>query len=108
MASNLLTRANSLSCTSPEWVKRNLRLFDFLVKICLLPEWLHLILPEPVTVKRFFALECVFSFGIFLAFCDNKKILFIKAGAKLRFFLIVQIFWVKKINFLFFFFWLSC
>ena len=37
---------------------------DFLVRMCLLKAFWKVISPVPVTLKRFFALELVFTFGI--------------------------------------------
>lgn len=45
---------------------RRLRLLDFLLSKCLRNALLRLILPLPVIVKVFLALECVFTFGITL------------------------------------------
>ena len=43
-----------------------LRLVDFLVRMCLLNAFWKVISPVPVTLKRFFALELVFTFGIII------------------------------------------
>ena len=56
----------SLSCTNPECVNLSLRFFDFLVKMWLLKACLRLILPLPVSLKRFLAEDLVFIFGIAL------------------------------------------
>jgi hypothetical protein len=43
-----------------------LRLVDFFVRMCLLNAFWKVISPVPVTLKRFFALELVFTFGIII------------------------------------------
>ena len=43
-----------------------LRFVDFLVRMCLLNAFWKVISPVPVTLKRFFALELVFTFGIII------------------------------------------
>src|SRR5690606_34189676 len=55
---------SSALCTKPECVKANLRFLDFFVKMWLLKACFLLIFPEPVTVKRFLALDLVFILGI--------------------------------------------
>ena len=54
--------------TSPSCRITRLRFFDFLVKMCLLNGFWWVILPVAVTLKRFLALEFVFTLGIFNAF----------------------------------------
>ena len=56
----------SLSWTNPECVNFNLRFFDFLVRMWLLNACFLLILPEPVSLNRFFALDLVFILGMML------------------------------------------
>jgi len=58
-------------CTSPSWRRARLRRFDFLVKMCRLKDFWWVILPVPVTLKRFLALEFVFTFGIYKCFFIN-------------------------------------
>lgn len=53
-------------CTNVSWVNASLRFLDFLVKIWLLKACFLLILPVPVSLKRFLALDFVFCLGIFL------------------------------------------
>jgi hypothetical protein len=48
----------------PPFLKLRLRLVDFFVKMCLLKAFWKVIFPVPVTLKRFFALELVLTFGI--------------------------------------------
>jgi hypothetical protein len=45
-----------------------LRFLDFLVRMCRLKAFWKVILPVPVTLNRFLALEFVFTFGIVLLF----------------------------------------
>jgi len=61
-----LTLPSSDSCTKPALVRLCLRLVDFFVRIWLLKACFLLILPVPVRVNRFFALDLVFTFGILL------------------------------------------
>src|SRR3982750_1337917 len=44
------------------------RLFDFLVRMCLLKAFWCVIFPVPVILKRFLALEFVLTFGIFFIY----------------------------------------
>ncbi len=50
--------------TIPFLFRALLRFFDFLVKMCRLKAFWKVISPVPVTLKRFLALEFVFTFGI--------------------------------------------
>lgn len=52
--------------TKPFFLIALLRFVDFLVKMCLLNAFWKEISPVPVTLKRFFALELVFTFGIII------------------------------------------
>jgi len=79
-----LIRLASPGAQIAECDKRNLRFFDFLVKMWRLPAQLRLILPLPVTLKRFFALECVFTFGMFKQILIKSK----KSECKYRFLLV--------------------
>lgn len=54
--------------TKVEWVNFSLRFLDFFVKMWLLKACFLLILPVPVSLKRFLALDFVFILGIFLVF----------------------------------------
>lgn len=50
--------------TTPFILKDRLRLVDFFVRMWRLNAFWNVISPEPVTLKRFFALEFVFTLGI--------------------------------------------
>lgn len=63
--SNLSTKCWLALPTTPSLRMRRLRLVLFLVKICLLKAFWKVILPVPVTLKRFLALLLVLTFGIF-------------------------------------------
>lgn len=52
------------SCTIPSTRIPRLRLVDFLVRMCRLNDFWKVILPLPVTLKRFLALLLVLTFGI--------------------------------------------
>jgi hypothetical protein len=52
--------------TKPFFLIALLRFVDFLVRMCLLNAFWKVISPVPVTLKRFFALELVFTFGIII------------------------------------------
>ena len=58
------TRRAFAGCTKPCMRKWRLRLFDFLVSRWLLNALYLRILPVPVTLNVFLALECVFIFGM--------------------------------------------
>lgn len=58
----------SAGCTNPAFVKLRFLLVAFFVKMWLLNACFLLILPLPVIVNRFFALDLVFIFGISLQF----------------------------------------
>ena len=60
-----LMLASSLSCTKVLCVRASLRFLDFFVKMWLLNACFLLIFPEPVSLKRFLALDFVFIFGMF-------------------------------------------
>src|SRR5471030_3505345 len=64
MQSIRFTLPISASETKLVWVRLRLRLVDILVKMWLLYSFFLAILPVPVSLKRFFALELVFIFGI--------------------------------------------
>ena len=59
-----------------------LRLLDFFVRMWLWKACLRLILPVPVILKRFFAPELVFCFGIAKTLSIEQKV---NWGAKIRF-----------------------
>ena len=62
----------ALSTSAPP-LKERLRFLDFLVSRWLLKAFAKAIWPVPVTLNVFFALECVFTLGILLAFyCDSN------------------------------------
>lgn len=58
----------SAACTRVEWVNASLRFLDFFVRIWLLKACFLLILPEPVSLKRFLVLDFVFILGILFLF----------------------------------------
>jgi len=60
------TKSLLVDPTSPFFLIALLRLVDFLVRMCLLKAFWKVISPVPVTLKRFFALELVFTFGIII------------------------------------------
>jgi len=64
MQSIRFTLPISASETKLVWVRLRLRLVDILVKMWLLKAFFLVILPVPVMLKRFLALELVFIFGI--------------------------------------------
>ena len=59
-----LILSSSASWTRVECVRRSFRFFDFLVRMWLLKACCLLIFPEPVSLKRFLALDLVFILGI--------------------------------------------
>jgi len=60
--------------TKVEWVRFLFCLVSFLVRMWLLKACFLLILPVPVSLKRFFALDLVFTFGISIFFKDKQNI----------------------------------
>lgn len=60
------TKSLLVDPTKPFFLIALLRLVDFLVRMCLLKAFWKVISPVPVTLKRFFALELVFTFGIII------------------------------------------
>ena len=62
------TKSLLVDPTSPFFLIALLRFVDFLVRMCLLKAFWKVISPVPVTLKRFFALELVFTFGIIIIF----------------------------------------
>jgi hypothetical protein len=64
MQSIRFTLPMSASETKLVWVRLRLRLVDILVKMWLLKAFFLVILPVPVMLKRFLALELVFIFGM--------------------------------------------
>jgi hypothetical protein len=52
----------------PSLFSLRLRFFDFLVRMWRLKDFWCVILPEPVTLNLFLALELVLTFGIFALF----------------------------------------
>jgi hypothetical protein len=54
--------------TIPFLFMRRLRFFDFFVRMCRLKAFWKVILPVPVTLNRFLALELVLTFGITMLF----------------------------------------
>src|SRR5882762_11289116 len=70
-----LTRSRSPSATRTSTSKYRFRLLVFLVRMWRACEWPRLILPVPVTRKRFAAPLCVFNFGIIAPFqISNPKL----------------------------------
>lgn len=65
MRSISLTLLSSALSTNASWVNASLRFLLFFVKMWLLNACFLLILPEPVSLKRFLALDFVFCFGMF-------------------------------------------
>ncbi len=58
------TKSLLVEATKPFFLIALLRFVDFFVRMCLLKAFWKVISPVPVTLKRFFALELVFTFGI--------------------------------------------
>ena len=71
-----LTLLKSASWTIPIFVNAFLRFLLFLVKIWLLNACFLLILPVPVSLKRFLALDFVFCFGMFFTFINYFALLY--------------------------------
>lgn len=69
----------SAGLTRAAWVSPRFRLVLFLVRMWLLNACLRLILPEPVTENRFFALELVFIFGMAQRYIEMKVYFFLGA-----------------------------
>jgi hypothetical protein len=63
--SRRLTKSVFGALTKPFLFMRRLRFLDFLVRMWRLNAFWKVILPVPVTLNRFLALEFVFTFGIF-------------------------------------------
>lgn len=80
MHNNSFIFFSSALLTTTECVKTNLAFFDLLRSKCLLPERFLFNFPEPVTLKRFLALELVFILGI------AKEFIFCKIECKVNFF----------------------
>ena len=70
MQSIRFTLPISASDTNEVWVRLRLRFVDILVKMWLLKAFFLVILPVPVMLKRFLALELVFIFGMFVIFTN--------------------------------------
>jgi hypothetical protein len=62
------TKSRLAWLTSPFLAITRLRFFDFFVRMCRLKAFWKVILPVPVILNRFLALEFVFTFGILNAF----------------------------------------
>ena len=62
------TKSRLAWLTSPFLFIRRLRFLDFLVRMWRLNAFWKVILPVPVTLNRFLALELVLTFGILNAF----------------------------------------
>jgi len=75
MQSIRFTLPKSASDTKLVWVRLRLRFVDILVKMWLLKAFFLVILPVPVMLKRFLALELVFIFGMSDIICLLKIIL---------------------------------
>jgi len=61
---NRITKSLLGAVTIPSFLMARLRFLDFLVKMWRLNAFWKVISPVPVTLKRFFALELVLTFGI--------------------------------------------
>lgn len=72
IASKFLILCSSDFDTKVSWDNLSLLFFDLLPKRCLLYACFLLIFPEPVTLNRFLAPECVFIFGIVEIFRSAK------------------------------------
>ena len=66
--SKRITNGLLAGCITPNLRIPRLRLVDFFVKMWRLKAFWKVISPVPVTLKRFFALELVLTFGIFVQF----------------------------------------
>jgi len=66
------TKGRLAGCTIDGIARRRLRLADFLLNKCFLNALARLILPLPVMVKVFLALECVLTLGITIQIWDGK------------------------------------
>ena len=71
MQSNFFMRGSSASLTKELSRKRSLAFLLLLRIMWEVYAWKRLIFPEPVRLKRFFALECVFIFGIIKSVFSN-------------------------------------
>jgi hypothetical protein len=74
----------SASDTKLVWVRLRLRFVDIFVKMWLLKAFFLVILPVPVMLKRFLALELVFIFGMSDIICLLKIILLEVKGKGLK------------------------
>lgn len=74
-------------CTNAACVKFLFCFLVFFVRIWLLKACFLLILPEPVIVKRFFALDFVFIFGISLVLKNEQTISYFDRARRQRLFL---------------------
>jgi len=61
---SLLTKSRFALWTVPSLLSARLRFFDFFVRMCRLKDFWCVILPVPVTLNLFLALEFVLTFGI--------------------------------------------
>ena len=66
--SNRITNGLLAALTTPALRIPRLRFLDFFVRMWRLKAFWWVISPVPVTLKRFFALELVLTFGIFVQF----------------------------------------
>jgi hypothetical protein len=73
MQSIRFTLPISASDTNEVWVRLRLRFVDILVKMWLLKAFFLVILPVPVMLKRFLALELVFIFGMSVLYVFIKN-----------------------------------
>lgn len=72
MLSMALTRPSSEGDTNASCVRARFCLVVFFVRICLLKACLRLIRPDPVNLKRFLALDLVFTLGMMLVLSGYK------------------------------------
>jgi len=86
MRSMRFTLPMSAGFTRAACVRPRLRLVLFLVRMWLLNACLRLILPDPVTENRFFALELVFIFGMAQRCIEMKVYFFFGASMMFIFF----------------------
>lgn len=98
--SNLITKSMLAFATTPSFLNARLRFFDFLVRMWRLKDFWWVILPVPVTLNLFLALEFVLTFGILKclfrytleAFSTGRNLgslfrqipVFLTGGAKIR------------------------
>jgi len=80
MQSIRFTLPISASDTNEVWVRLRLRFVDILVKMWLLKAFFLVILPVPVMLNLFLALELVFIFGMFVCSIFNLIIFLVSSS----------------------------